>query len=119
MPGVSTAITGSVRRIGGRWACCSKRPAETAGISRHFPYFDLAEQFREHLQHRLPVLQHVGDAGGRAGIVFQHEEVILTGAYNVRADNVGINAAGGRYADHFRQESIIVSDQLGWNTARP
>ena len=96
-----------------------QRPAQHLRIIAHRPYTDLREQFREHLQHRLPVLQHVGDAGRRAGIILQNEELVLAGADKVDADDMRIDAAGRRHADHLRQEGIIVLDQLHRHAARP
>ena len=75
------------------------------------PSGGVGEQFREHLQHRFPVLQHVGDTGRCAGIVLQHEKLVLAGADEVHPDDVGENPAGRRDAQHLRQESVVILDQ--------
>ena len=110
MPGVSTAMVGVLPQIvrphGGQ------RLAQQLRIVLDRPHLDLLEQLREELHHRLAVFQHVGDAGGRARIVLEHEELVLAGAHDVDADDVGIDAARRPHADHLRQEGLVVGDQL-------
>ena len=64
------------------------------------------------LHHRLAVLQHVGDAGRRARIVLEHEELVLAGAHDVDADDVGVDAGRRPHADHLGQERLVPGDQL-------
>ncbi len=52
----------------------------------------LGEQVGEEKHHRLPVLEHVGDAGRRAAIVFQHVELVLVHPHDVDADDMGVDA---------------------------
>ena len=78
---------------------------------------DLLEQLRKELHHRLAVLQHVGNARGRARIVLQNEEIVLAGTHDVDADDVGVDAGGWSHADHFRQEGIVAGDELLRNAA--
>lgn len=94
-----------------------QRLAQKARIILDALHLVLGEEFREHLHHRLAVLQHVGDAGGRAGIVFQNVELVFAGAHNVRADDMGVDAARRLETDHFRQEGDVVFDQLARNAA--
>jgi hypothetical protein len=116
MPGVSTATTGLPSHLSGAQA--AERAAQVLRIVADRLDADLArEQFREHLQHRLAVLQHVGDAGRRAGIVLQHVELVLAGAHDVGADDVGVDVAGRRDADHLVEEGLVLGDQLDRDTA--
>ena len=64
------------------------------------------------MKHRFPVLQHVGNAGRCASVVFQDEELVRPRAYNVDADNVRVDPAGRRNANHFGQERVVLSDEL-------
>ena len=64
------------------------------------------------MQHGLPVLQHVGDARRRAGIVLEHVKFVLAGAHQIGADNVCVDAARRLDADHLRQERLVLRDQL-------
>ena len=41
--------------------------------------------------HDLAVLEHIGDAGGRAHIVLEHEEVALAGADQIDAGDMGVD----------------------------
>ena len=45
----------------------------------------------EQPHHDLAVLEHVGDAGGRAHIVLEHEKVALAGADQIDAGDMGID----------------------------
>ena len=46
---------------------------------------------RKQPHHDLAVLEHVGDAGGRAHIVLEHEKVALAGADEIDAGDMGID----------------------------
>ncbi|MEY9790548.1 hypothetical protein ABIE77_005107 [Sinorhizobium fredii] len=70
------------------------------------------EEFREHLHHGFPVFQHVADTGGRAGIVFEHVELVFAGAHDIGADDVGIDATRRPETDHLRQEGVVLLDQF-------
>ncbi len=102
-------------RTCGRRAGC-QRAAQGFGIVADRTHTDFREQLRKHVQHRLPVLQHVGDAGGRARIVLQNEEFVLAGAHQINADNMSVHLRRGHHADHLRQECVIVLDELHRNT---
>ena len=105
--------------LAGRRRAGRQRPAQHLGIIGDRPYTDLREQLRKHLQHRFPVLQHVGDTGRRAGIVLQHEELVLAGAYEIHPDDVGEDPAGRRDAQHLWQEGVVVLDQRRRHAACP
>jgi hypothetical protein len=94
-----------------------ERAAQVMRIGFHRPDAVLHEQLREHLHHRLAVLDHVRDAGRGAGIVLQHVELVLADAHDVGADDVGVDPARRREADHFRQEGDIALDQPGRDLA--
>ncbi len=70
------------------------------------------EEVGEHVHHRFPVLQHVGDAGRRARIVLQHEEIALRGAHDVDADDVAVDAERRLDAHHLGNERRVADDQL-------
>ncbi len=72
----------------------------------------------EQPHHDLAVLQHVGDAGGRAHIVLEHEEIALAGADQVDAGDMGVDVVGRLDADHLRAEGGVEQDQLGRNEPR-
>jgi len=64
------------------------------------------------MQHRFAIFQHVGDAGGRARIVFQHHELVFGRAHEVDADDVAVDAARRVDPHHLRHESRILDDEL-------
>ncbi len=68
---------------------------------------------REQPQHRLPVFQHVGDAGGRAAIILQHVEIVGAGAHQVDAGDVGEDAGRRPEALHRAAIGLVVGDQRG------
>ena len=79
----------------------------------------LGEQNGEEMHHRLPVLEHVGHAGGRPKIILEDEEAVFPGADDVGADDVGIDLPRRIEADHFGQKGLVVVDQRRGNAARP
>ncbi len=52
------------------------------------------EQLGEQAHHHLAVLEHVGDAGGDAQVVFEDAEFAGVVAHDVDAGDVGVDAAG-------------------------
>ena len=70
------------------------------------------EQVGEHVHHRFPVLQHVGDAGRRAGVVLQDVDLVLARADEVDADDVAVDAERRLDADHLGHEGAVLDDQL-------
>jgi hypothetical protein len=93
-----------------------ERTAQVLRIAAHRLHRNAGEEFREHLQHGFAVLQHVGDAGRRARVVLEHEELVFVGAHDVDADDMGVDVAGRRDADHLRQEGLVPGDQLHRDT---
>jgi hypothetical protein len=116
MPGVRTATVQSSEQFCG--ALSRERAAQVDRVVLNRLHLDAGEKLGEHLQHRFPVLQHVGDARGRAGVVLQHEEFVLAGAHKVDADDMGIDIARRRHADHLRQEGLVLRDQIDGDAAR-
>ena len=115
MPGVSTATVGSPSQAGGATACsvCSSSAGYCAiGATRW-----LREELREEMHHRLPVLQHVGDAGGRAHIVLEHVELVLADAHDVDADDVAVDVERRVVADHLRQIGLVAEHEVGGDAA--
>ena len=70
------------------------------------------EQVGEEPHHDLAVLQHVGDAGGRAGVVLQHVERVGVDAHDVDAGDVHVDVVRHRLAGHLRPEDRVAEDQV-------
>ena len=49
----------------------------------------LGEKIRHQPHHDFAILQHVGDAGGRADIVFENIEIVFAGAHDIDAGDHG------------------------------
>ena len=96
-----------------------QRQAQVVRIVLHRAHAVAGEQLGEHVHHRLPVLQHVGDARGRARVVLEHEELVLGGAHEVDADDVRIDAARRLHAHHLRHEGRVLDDQVLGHAAGP
>ena len=77
------------------------------------------EQLREQPQHDLAVLQHVGDAGGRAGIVLEHVEGRGVDAHDVDAGDVDVDVVRDLLAVHLRPEHRILEHQVLRDHAGP
>ena len=80
-----------------------------------------AEQVRKQPHHHLAVLQHVGDAGGHAQVVFQHVKnafpLCIGGADDIDSGNVRIDAAWQLHAGHLRAVLGIFQHQIGRHNA--
>ena len=61
----------------------------------------------------MPVLDDVADAGRRAGVVFEHQELARPVAHDVRAADVHIGAVRQVDAAHDRPVVRIAEDELG------
>ena len=72
---------------------------------------------REEPQHRLPILQHVGDAGGGAAIILEHIELIRSGADHVDPGDMGIDPARRGQPDHLRPVALILQHQRSGDLA--
>ena len=70
------------------------------------------EQFREQPHHDLAVLQHVGDAGGRARIVLEHVERLGVDAHDVDAGDVRVDVVRHLLSAHLRAERRIAEHQV-------
>src|SRR6516165_7286645 len=70
------------------------------------------EQFRKQAQHDLPVLQHVGDARGRADIVLENVERISVHAHDVDARDEDIDVMRNALAVHFRTKHRILEHEV-------
>ena len=109
----------------GRRSCCHcrgrgrQRLAQIGGIALHRLHPVAREEFREHLQHRLPVLEHIADAGGRARIVLEHEELARPRADEVDPDDMGVDPARRADPDHLRQVGRVAGNHRGGQATRP
>ena len=70
------------------------------------------EQFREQPHHDLAVLQHVGDAGGRARIVLEHVERLGVDAHDVDAGDVHVDVVRHALSAHLGTERGIAEHQV-------
>ena len=73
------------------------------------------EQVRKQPHHDFAVFQHVGDAGRRARIVLQHEELFRIDADDVDAGDVDIDVVRHVLAVHFGPEHRVLEDQVVGN----
>ena len=70
------------------------------------------EQFRKQPQHDLAVLQHVGDAGRRAGIVLEHIEGVGIDAHEVDARDRYIKTVRHLLPVHLRPERGVAEHHV-------
>src|SRR5205085_756678 len=63
-------------------------------------------------QHDLPVLQHVGDAGGRARVVLEHVEALGVDANDIDAADMNVDVVRHLLTVHFRPEHRILEHQF-------
>ena len=70
------------------------------------------EQLGEQPQHDLPVLQHVGDAGGRARIVLEDVERVGVASHDVDPGDVDVDAVRHRLPIHLRTEHRVLEHQI-------
>ena len=117
MPGVSSTTVGSDEAVAG--ATDFKRRQQLVGIVLDRRDAVAGEQLREQPQHDLAVLQHVGDAGGRAGIVLEHVEGLGVDADDVDAGDVDVDVVRDLLAVHLRPEHRILEHQVFRDHRRP
>ena len=79
---------------------------------------DAHEQFGEHRHHGFAVFEHVAHPRGGARIVFEHVEFVRPGAHQVYPDDMRVNPARRREADHVRQPGLVVAEQAFGDAAR-
>ena len=84
----------------------------------HRRHRGLCKQFRKQAHHHATVLQHVGDAGRRAAVVFEHLEVVGPGAHDVDAHDMAVDLARRGEVGHFRQIGAVLVDDVGGHDAR-
>ncbi len=70
------------------------------------------EQLREQPHHDLAVLQHVGDAGGRARIVLEDVEGLGVDPHDVDAGDVDVDVVRHLEAVHLRPEHRVLEDEV-------
>jgi len=64
-------------------------------------------KIRRDAHHDLAILQHIGDAGRSAHIVFEHVEIVLAGADDIDAGDMNVNIVRNPPANHFRPEFAL------------
>ena len=75
------------------------------------------EQLGKQPQHDLAVFKHVGHAGRRARVVFEHIEVVGIDAHDIDAGDVDINVVRHLQAVHLRAKHWILKHQVFGNDA--
>ena len=71
----------------------------------------LGAKVGEEAHHRLAVLQHIGDARGRAAVVLQNEELIGRGPHDIDTGDVAVDALGRFQVLHLWAEPLVMQDQ--------
>ncbi len=94
------------------WGDRAKRRKQRVGIVLDRRHAVLGEQLREQPHHHFPVLQHVGDAGGRARIVLEDVEVVGVDADDVDAGDVDVDVVGNAAPVHLGPEARVPEDQV-------
>ena len=110
MPGVSSTTVGSAAAVFG--ATDFKRREQLVRIVLDRRDAMTREQIREQPQHDLAVLQHVGDAGGRAGVVFEHVERVGVDAHDVDAGDEDVDVVRNALAVHLGSEHRVLEHQI-------
>ena len=87
------------------------------GIMAHRCDRVCAEQVGEQPHHRLAVLEHVRDAGRRAGVVLEHIEGLGVDAHDVDSGDVGIDPARHPHPQHLGPERVVGEHQFRRNQA--
>ncbi len=91
--------------------------AQPLAVVRDRADADPGAQIGEGAQHQMPVLDHVGHARWRAGIVLEDPEGTGLIAHQIDAADIDIGAMGQVDADHLGPVVRIVQDQLGRHDA--
>jgi hypothetical protein len=89
-----------------------KRRQQFIRIVLHRGHAMTGEQFRKQPQHGLPILQHVGDSGGIADIVFQDVEAVVINPHNIDSGEVYVNIVRYLLAVHLRPEHGVLKHQI-------
>ena len=109
-PGVSSTTFGSREAEAG--ATDFSVASSSSGIVLDRRDAMAREQFGEKPHHDFAVLQHVGDAGGRARIVFEHVECLGIDAHDVDAGNMHVDIVRHFLPAHLGTERRIAEDQI-------
>ena len=109
MPGVSSAMIGSAEHWRRHRA---QRVEQLLGVMLDRRDAVPREQFGEQPHHHLAVLQHVGDAGGRAGIILEHVETFRRHPHDVDAGDMRVDVVGDMSARSSRPEHRVLKYQV-------
>ena len=81
--------------------------AELAGIVADRQHIVHVKDVGKRARHHGAILQHVGDAAGRAHVVFQHQVITGLGiADQIDTSDVRVNSRGRLQADHLAAEML-------------
>ncbi len=116
-PGVSSAHDRLTRGGGGRDASAGVE-SSSVGIILDRRDAMRGEEIGQQPHHHFAVLQHVGDARGRARIVLENVELVLAGAHDVDAGDVHLDVVRRAAARHLRAEVRIAEDEIGTERSR-
>ena len=114
-PGVSSTTVGSLRALRRRHRF--QRGEQFVRIILDRRDAVAREQFREKPHHDLAVLQHVGDAGGRARIVLEHVECVGVDAHDIDAGDMHVDIVRHVLSAHLGAEGGIAEDEVVGNDA--
>ena len=110
MPGVSTTTRGDSTLAG---ASDSSRSRSRLGIVVDRADPRRLEHLRKRALHHLAVLQHVRHARRAAQVVFQHVDLPVAVAHEIRAGDVAPHAVGRIQPDALLPEAAGRADDLG------
>ena len=102
------------RRVGGRGARRDRFQGreQLVRVVLHRRDAVAGEQLRKQPHHDLAVLQHVGDAGGRAGIVLEDVEGVGIDPHDVDAGDMDVDVVRHLEAVHLRPEHRVLEDEV-------
>ena len=90
----------------------AQRGQQLVRIALHRRDAVAGEQVRKQPHHDFAVFQHVGHAGRRARIVFQHDEVFGIHPHDVDAGDVDVDVVRHGLAVHLGPEHRVLEDQV-------
>ena len=107
------------RRLGGRGRRCDRfqRRQQLVRIILDRRHAIAREQLGKKPQHDLAVLQHVGNAGRRAGVVLEHVEIVGVDAHDIDAGDMHVDVVRHFLSVHLRAENRILKHQVFRNDA--
>ena len=78
----------------------------------------VGEEIGREPDHHFAIFEHVGDAGGRAHIVFQHVEIVIVDPDDVDPGDMGPDVMRDGVALHFRAVARIAQNEVARDNSR-